>query len=372
MNPSRTESRTRYRTLGASFLLLLSSGCVDLASPTGPATGATPPEDLNLSRAHARVAPLPSSVEDLLGLGFGPIAIAHRGMGANLGEDPTRPVENTMAAVRAGYAAGARVVELDLQITGDGEIVMWHDDFLPDFTCMNTLSRAELAERAPHIPSFQAVLQAAIRQNRSNPDRVTGLLTVDLKPPSPLCDPHDLNEASIVDAVVRIVRRMGATDLVYFNSMSPVMLGLARERAPEIRRQLTVLALQFLSAEQVEAALGLPVVEIPKDAYGLQWGEIGPIHRLPGYSTPAQALGAAMAVDASIVSWDLLFLGQLEQMGAGQGADLVQATKALGIHVFSGDVSAPEHWSLGASLGAQALYVDDVPLGVALESTARR
>ncbi len=361
------ESRASRTVFAAAALSLFLSGCADLGTPTGPAPGATSPDEASLSRVQARVAPLPSTVDDLLGLGFGPIAIAHRGMGANLGEDPTRPIENTIAAVRAGYAAGARVVELDLQITGDGEIVAWHDDFLPDFTCMNTLTRAELAQRAPHIPSFQAVLQAAVRQNRSNPDRVTGILTVDLKPPSPLCDPDDLNEASIVDAVVRIIRQMGATELVYFNSMSPVMLGLARERAPEIRRQLTVLALQFLEAEQLEAILGLPVVEIEKNAYGLQWGEIGPIHRLPGYAAPAQALGAAMAVGASIVSWDLRFLGQLEQVQAGQGAALVQATKALGIHVFSGDVSQPEHWWLGATLGVEALYADDVPLAVGLE-----
>jgi glycerophosphoryl diester phosphodiesterase len=356
-------------TLAAAAVALLSSGCADPGSPTGPAAGAPSPEERALAQVQSRVAPLPSTVDDLLGLGFGPIAIAHRGMGGNLGEDPTRPIENTVAAVRAGYAAGARVVEVDLQITGDGEIVVWHDDFLPDFTCMNTLTRAELAARAPHIPSFQAVLQAAIRQNRSNPDRVTGILTVDLKPPSPLCDPDDLNEASIVDAVVRIIRQMRATELVYFNSMSPVMLGLARDRAPEIRRQLTVLALQFLSAEQIEAVLGLPVVEIEKNAYGLQWGEIGPIHRLPGYAAPTQALGVAMAVGASIVSWDLLFLGQLEQMQAGQGAALVQGTKALGIHVFSGDVSAPEHWWLGAALGVEALYADDVALAVGLEPT---
>lgn len=353
-------SRLRLRTL-VFALPLLAVACQDTPNPTAPLVSEVVAYD-------ASSAPLPSSVADLLALEVGPVVIAHRGMGSNRGEDPGRPIENTVEAVRQGYEAGASVVEVDLQMTADGEIVAWHEDFLEDFTCFNSLTREELAERAPQIASFQAILQTARRYNVHHPERLAGLLTVDLKPASPLCDPADETGPAFVSAVISVVRRMGATDLIYFNSMSPVLLQRAAVEAPEIPRQLTVLVLQLLSPEQVEAALGLPVVLIDKEPdFGLQWAEIGPIHRLPGYSSPQQPIEIAFATGASIISYDLRLLGQLEQTQPGAGAQLVEATRELGLHVFAGDVSEPAHWFFGAALGVEALYADDVPLAMSLQ-----
>lgn len=355
--------RTRALQLTVVTGMVALSACDESAAPTGPWENAE-------SRVAPAIghAPLPWSVEDLLGLGVGPVAIAHRGMGENLGEDPDRPIENTIEAIRQGFETGASVVEADLQMTADGEIVLWHDDFLEDFTCINTLTMEELAARVPHIASFQALLQTAKRYNAMNPDRMTGLVTVDLKPASPLCDPNDVTGPAYVSSVIRIIRRMGASDLIYFNSMSPVLLGLAAQEAPEIPRQLTVLVLQLLSPEEVEAAVGLPVVLIEKNPdYGLQWAEIGAIFRLPGYSSPEQAIQTAFATSSAIISWDLQLLGLMEQTQPGSAAQLVQATQAAGIHAFSGDVSEPEHWFFGASLGVEALYANDVPLAVGLQ-----
>ncbi|MGH7481660.1 MAG: glycerophosphodiester phosphodiesterase [Longimicrobiales bacterium] len=352
---------TRHRIAAAGLtLVLFVFGCTDGELVTGPREPGR--------RSSQSTMPLPSTIEDLLSLEVGPVAIAHRGMGANLGEDPGRPIENTLDAVRQGYETGASVVEVDLQVTADGEVVTWHDDFLADRTCINTLTREQLEERAPHIPSFQAVLQTARRYNARNPQRLTGLLTVDLKPASPLCDPADATEEAFVSSVVSIVRRMEATELIYFNSMSPVLLGLAAEQAPEIPRQLTVLFLQLLPAEQVEAALGLPVVPIEKTPdYGLSWAELGPIFRLPGYSSPQQAIQTAFATGARMISYDLLLLGFLEQSRPGSAAELVQATQALGLHVFAGDVNEAAQWAFGAALGVEALYANDVPLAVGLQ-----
>ncbi len=366
-------TRPPARLVMCLALLLVSAwACGDQVSPTAPPTPEAGAELNSSMTSHpsGRALDLPSTVEQLLALEVGPVAIAHRGMGANLGEDPTRPIENTLEAVRQGFETGASVVELDLQMTADGEIVAWHDDFLEDFTCVSALTRRELAERAPHIPSFQAVLQTAARFNRRNPDRLTGLLTVDLKPTSPHCDPDDSAEkaGAFVSNVVRVIRTMNATELVYFNSMSPVLLGQARDLAPEIPRQLTFIVLQFLSPEQVEAALGLPVTLVDKEPdYGLQWAEVGPAFRLPGYASIDQAIATAFATGSQIVSYDLQLLGQMEQAAPGTGAGLVQATQALGIHVFAGDVSTAQHWQFGASLGVGALYADDVPLAVSLQ-----
>nr|WP_298415706.1 glycerophosphodiester phosphodiesterase family protein [uncultured Halomonas sp.] len=46
--------------------------------------------------------------------------MAHRGLSA-------RAPENTLSAVRAAHAAGARWIELDVQLLGDGTPVIWHD-----------------------------------------------------------------------------------------------------------------------------------------------------------------------------------------------------------------------------------------------------
>ncbi|MGC3872422.1 glycerophosphodiester phosphodiesterase family protein [Halomonas sp. GXIMD04776] len=49
-----------------------------------------------------------------------PLAMAHRGLSA-------WAPENTLSAVRAAHASGARWIELDVQLLGDGTPVIWHD-----------------------------------------------------------------------------------------------------------------------------------------------------------------------------------------------------------------------------------------------------
>lgn len=52
-----------------------------------------------------------------------PLVVGHRG-------EPITHVENTLAAVLAGFALGADVVEIDLRLTADGEVVAAHDEHL--------------------------------------------------------------------------------------------------------------------------------------------------------------------------------------------------------------------------------------------------
>src|SRR5262245_43838901 len=98
------------------------------------------------------------TVHQLLRLEVRPVAIAHRGFGQNFGEDPSRPLENTVSAVLMGFLAGASVVEVDVQLTRDGEVAAFHDDILPDGTCLNQLTLAELQLRLPHVPSLSEVI----------------------------------------------------------------------------------------------------------------------------------------------------------------------------------------------------------------------
>lgn len=72
-----------------------------------------------------------------LGLNDGvPLTIAHRG-------DPAAAPENTLPAFEAALASGADVLELDLRMTADEQVVIFHDELLDRTTTATGL----LAER---------------------------------------------------------------------------------------------------------------------------------------------------------------------------------------------------------------------------------
>src|SRR5262249_5789579 len=150
----------------------------------------------------ARESHLPRTIEELLDLDVRPFAIAHRGFGDNLTldssgpADPSRPIENTVAAVRKGFKAGASVVEVDVQLTRDGEVAVFHDDFLSDLTCLNRLTLSELQHRLPFVPRLQDVLKQA-RKFDEDEGSPRGLFIVELKAAAPLCDPDDIQEHAI-------------------------------------------------------------------------------------------------------------------------------------------------------------------------------
>src|SRR5438552_2673210 len=109
----------------------------------------------------ARARGLEATADLLLSLDVRPFAIAHRGFGENLGEDRSRPIENTVAAVEHGFEAGASVVEVDVQLTRDGRVATYHNDFFADGTCLNALTLTEIQARAPYVPSLEDVLVSA-------------------------------------------------------------------------------------------------------------------------------------------------------------------------------------------------------------------
>lgn len=93
---------------------------------------------------------------------------AHRGLHDNRGENgqpPVRP-ENSMAAFRAAVEAGYGI-ELDVQLTRDGQMVVFHDDTLPrvcgvsgrvDAHSYEELLAFPLLGSAERIPLFADVL----------------------------------------------------------------------------------------------------------------------------------------------------------------------------------------------------------------------
>ncbi len=79
------------------------------------------------NQALAALAAAHRDAVDALRAGTGRVRlVAHRGSG-HAHNDPDGPPENTLAAVRYGYAQGADAVEVDVWRTADGTVVLHHD-----------------------------------------------------------------------------------------------------------------------------------------------------------------------------------------------------------------------------------------------------
>src|SRR5256884_1189046 len=131
-----------------------------------------------------------STADDFLRLTLGPIAIGHHGVGPyNPATNPGLPIENTVDSVKLAYSLGARVVEVDVQLTQDGKLAVFHDDFLSDFTCIHSLTLDQLQTRLPLVPELHQVLDVARHVNREAVDGPGGTLSVESKTVSPPCGP---------------------------------------------------------------------------------------------------------------------------------------------------------------------------------------
>ncbi len=91
-----------------------------------------------------------------------PLVIAHRGAS---GDEP----ENTLLAFEAAIAQGAQMIELDLQATSDGHVVVIHDDYLGRTTdrrgrvSKKTLAQVREADagKGERIPTLDETLNLA-------------------------------------------------------------------------------------------------------------------------------------------------------------------------------------------------------------------
>ena len=114
-----------------------------------------------LSGKHQEIGTSRWVIDDVLTSDTVPFAIGHRGYGVNLGEIPDEPIENTTRAVRKAFREGIQIVEVDAVLTADGVAVALHDDFLPDLTCVNTLTFEELKEVLPEVASLRQILKVS-------------------------------------------------------------------------------------------------------------------------------------------------------------------------------------------------------------------
>jgi len=309
-----------------------------------------------------------TTAEDFLRVPVRPVAIGHHGVGPNLGGDSAIPLENTVESVRQAYSLGARVVEVDVQLTKDGKLAVFHDDFLSDFTCIDSLTIDELQARLPYVPELHQVLAVARQFNGKAGAALGGILIVELKALSPHCDPTDDLEQTIVSTAAAEIRQAKMDDQVLFDSFSPALLLLASQTAPAIPRELDISGLQLLTPVQIEGITGLPVTIMTnkKNSLGLTWAEIGPVFRLPGYSSPLQFLQTGLATSVRVVGGEMDFLGPAEQQQPGNGSAFVAGAHAFGFRVFGDPAQSAADWNFFAGLGVDAIY-STIPLGVQLE-----
>jgi glycerophosphoryl diester phosphodiesterase len=348
----------KTKVLKTALLSVVSLGALALSLAGGALAADEPDGDNDQAR---------STSENFLRLEVRPIAIGHHGVGPNTGQDPNLPIENTVESVRKAYELGARGVEVDVQLTQDNRLAVYHDDYLSDFTCIHSLTLDQLQQRLPFVPELHDVLQVARHFNQKAGDDLGGILIVELKAFSPHCDPADEFEQPLISAVVPAIRKSKMTNQVIFDSFSPALLYLAEQMAPEIPRELDISGLQLLTPAQIQAITGWPVTIInKKNSLGLTWADIGPVFRLPGYASPQQFLATGMAISVRVVGGEMDFFGPAEQQQPGSGAAFVVGAHSLGLRAFADPAASEADWNFFASLGVDAIY-STIPLGVRLQ-----
>ena len=148
--------------------------------------------------------------------------------------------ENTMAAVRAAHAAGATHVEIDVQRTRDGSIVVLHDADLMrmagdprrlrDLT-LDELARIDVGAHSDpryageRVPTLAEVIDFARGRLRLN---------VELKYPAP--------DEQLAPAVVDLLLRERFTDQAVVTSLDQAALRQVERIAPSVRTGLIVTA----------------------------------------------------------------------------------------------------------------------------------
>jgi len=109
-----------------------------------------------------------------------PLIIAHRGFSG-------RYLENTLASVRAALALGVDFVEIDVQETCDGELIVFHDYRLNRICGVRGRVRdktlAEIQRLNPQVPTLQEVLHACrgtarvlLEIKRADPRKVAAVI----------------------------------------------------------------------------------------------------------------------------------------------------------------------------------------------------
>lgn len=155
------------------------------------------------------------------------VIIAHRGSAAST-------PENTLSAVRKSAADGADMAEIDVQLSGDGVVVLWHDNdamrisgkpLVISTTDLDTLKMLDAGSwftpefGDERIATLEEAIQAAKAGN-------IGLL-VELKS-------YANDKEQLVEAVVRLLQQHEFSEQASIMSLNYEEVRILRQRYPEI------------------------------------------------------------------------------------------------------------------------------------------
>jgi glycerophosphoryl diester phosphodiesterase len=136
-------------------------------------------------------------------------------------------VENTRAAFRLAKEAGAEMAELDVQLTKDGEAIVFHDEDLKRLGGSDGVI-AELTAK-----EIQARVEAPLLKEVLLDPEMPRLLNVELKWTK-------VRGAGLEEAVVRAIRETRSEERILFSSFNPFVLRRLSKLAPAIPRGLLV------------------------------------------------------------------------------------------------------------------------------------
>ena len=170
-------------------------------------------------------------------------------------------VENTLESFTAAYAAGVSGVELDVRLSADGEVVVWHDAVLLPHKARSAtpglvgsrvadLTLAELRNvdvgsqtleafpgQRPSPGAHIATLAEVLALGRDHPSDVWW--TVELK-----VDPTDpavvASRSLLVEKVLACLHEAGLDDRSFVHSFDWAVLELSRDLAPAVARSALV------------------------------------------------------------------------------------------------------------------------------------
>lgn len=237
-----------------------------------------------------------------------PLVVAHRGNSA------VAP-QNTLAAFEAAWRAGAHSIEIDIQPTADGHVVVIHDDTVDGTTdgqgtvtemtldavrALDAGSWFAAAYAGQRVPTFAEVLDLLVRRPGIE-------LLLELKGPWTTAQVRPVTDA---------IRAAGLADRVIGQSFWPESVQALGEADPGLRR-------------------GLLVFQVPDDE---------------GTDGIDEVLRVAAELDVMTVNP----YGELLRAHP----DLVERLHAVGVQVMVWTLNEPEHWAAAAALGVDAVITD--------------
>jgi len=249
------------------------------------------------------------------------LVVAHRGA-------CLERVENTLEAFEHAHALGADMIELDVQLSADGQVMVFHDDLL---TRLTDVERRFPERSAEPLCRFRAAELALLRQG------VTGERAAGPRVPT-------------LAAVLDWARGVGMALNIETKSLKRVYPGMvAKVTALVADRGMeeAVLISSFNHVDLLACRAATPALRTGVLAYG----------RLVGFGRYAKEVLGAAAINPSIEA-----LGR-DGIGAGIDATMLEEAQELGLQSYVWTVNDAEGLVELGRLGVTGVITDDPALG---------